>query len=298
MWPGWVRGMGHRPMAMTATAFFNEPAGSVPSHAEDAFFGGIKLGNDTFKLTRAGRLADLDAWLLAQLGQESADIDQMLDIGVSSGVTTLDLVEQLRRAGYARAVTATDLAVNAYILPVWPGCRALVDRDGHALQYDVCGWALRPWRRRLDMVDGMVMVRWALNALCRDRLSRLMRDGPPAEARTVRLVSPRLDRAEDIRVEQDDIMVRNPAFVGRFDLIRAANILNRDYFAPRALGRAMDNAIAYLSGPGAWLLIGRTLPDSTHHASLFRLDETGRLVIADRFGAGSEVEEFVLGGRC
>lgn len=285
-------------MMMTATAFFDGPVGSVSPRAEDAFFGGIKLGNDTFKLTSGGRLADLDAWLLMVLGRALADVTQILDIAVSSGITTLDLRERLRQAGHSPRITATDFAIDAYILPVWPGCRALVDRDGRALQYDVFGRALRPWRRRLDVINGMVLVRSAMNALCRDRLARAMRGGPPAQARRVRLISPRLDRIKDIRIEQDNIMVHNPTLVGQFDLIRAANIFNRDYFTPVALGRALDNVMTYMAGPGAWLLIGRTLPDSTHHASLFRLDETGRLVIADRFGAGSEVEEFVLGGRC
>ena len=61
--------MGRGPMMMTATAFFDGPVGSVSPRAEDAFFGGIKLGNDTFKLTSGGRLADLDAWLLTVLGR-------------------------------------------------------------------------------------------------------------------------------------------------------------------------------------------------------------------------------------
>jgi len=56
----------------------------------------------------------------------------------------------------------------------------------------------------------------------------------------------------------------------------------------------MDNVLSYMSGPGSWLLIGRTRPKSGHHATLFRLDRSGRLVVIRRFGAGSEVEVLAL----
>jgi hypothetical protein len=37
------------------------------------------------------------------------------------------------------------------------------------------------------------------------------------------------------RIIEDDLTQRNPDFVRRFDLIRAANILNRGYFEPTHL---------------------------------------------------------------
>jgi len=76
--------------------------------------------------------------------------------------------------------------------------------------------------------------------------------------------------------------------------VRAANLLNRHYFEPAALRDAVANAIAYLSGPGAWLLVLRTHGASDHRGTLFRMDDAMRLSVVDRYGTGSEVEDLVL----
>lgn len=281
-------------MALTATAFFGHPHSSISPRAEDEFFGALKLGNNTFKLTASGRFAELDDGLAGALSRFSARVDQVLDIGVSSGVTTLDLYERLKRAGQAVRITATDVAIDAYIVTPFPRCRVLVDGEGHVLQYDLFDRALRPWRRRLDWISGMILVRGLANRICGRRASEMMRTSGPSAGQRVTLVSPRLSGNDAIDMVQDDVLARNPAFTGRFDVVRAANILNRNYFEPAALSRALQNVIAYMSGPGAWLLLGRTRPGSGHHATLFRMDARGRLVVIERFGAGSEIEVLAL----
>ena len=281
-------------MALTATTFFaglNEP---ISPRAEDEFFGSLKVGNSTWKLTAAGRFGELDDGVLAGLARFSSRVDQLLDIGVSSGVTTLDLYDRLKAAGQDVRVTATDLAIDAYIVPVQAGCRVLVDGEGHVLQYDLFGHVLRPWRRRLDWVTGMIVVRHLARRIFGDRAAHKIRTAGTSIAERVTLVSPRLSGHEAIRVVQDDVLALNRDFIGRFDFVRAANILNQDYFQPEELRRAMDNVLSYMSGPGSWLLIGRTRPKSGHHATLFRLDRSGRLVVIRRFGAGSEVEVLAL----
>jgi hypothetical protein len=281
-------------MALTATTFFGGLNDGISPRAEDEFFGALKVGNSTFKLTATGRFAELDDGLLAGIARFSSRLDQVLDIGASSGVTTLDLHDRLKAAGQGVRVTATDLEIDAYIVPVSPGCRVLVDGHGHVLQYDLFGRALKPWRRRLDWFSGMILVRGLAKRLLGNRASRMIQTSGPSAARRVTLVSPRLRGHEAIRVMQDDILTLNADFIGRFDLVRAANILNVDYFEPADLRRGLDNVLAYMSGPGAWLLLGRTRPRSGHHATLFRMDRCGRLAVIRRFGAGSEVEVLAL----
>ena len=75
---------------------------------------------------------------------------------------------------------------------------------------------------------------------------------------SVALVSPRLAQSDAMRLIEDDITLRNPALVGGFDLIRAANVLSRLHFQPGSLLRAVENTRSYLRGPGAWLLVLRT----------------------------------------
>jgi hypothetical protein len=280
-------------MVLTANDFFNLPSQRVSLADEATFFSSIKVGNNTFKKTGGGRFMALDAALVRYLAGPSPRIGELLDIGVSSGITTLDLDAALTTAGHLFRVTATDLALDAFIVPIRKGWRALVDSAGHPLQYDIGGHAIRPWRRRLDWLDGMAVVLWLLNWYAKPRARRSLASNRVVQR--VQLLSPRLLRRKDITVVRDDITVENPAFSGRFDLIRAANILNLDYFDTPTLRAALANLTSYLSGPGALLLVARTLGDDDHHGTLFEIVEQGDgFRIVERYGNGSEVEALVL----
>jgi hypothetical protein len=282
-------------MAMTASTFFRLADERRPQRVEDEFFSALKVGNSTFKLTSAGRFAVLDESLIRTIGRFPGRLENVLDVGISSAATTIDLYDRLKRAGHDVRISATDLTIEAYIVPVLPGCRVLVDGQGHVLQYDIFGRALRPWRRRLDLVTGMTFVRRVAHRLLGRRAEELIQAGILTEAEQVQLVSPRVTRHAAITTMQDDILVPNRVFAAKFDLIRAANILNLDYFDHSDLRRALKNVVSYMSGPGAWLLLARTDKRSgEHHATFFRMDRDGRLMVVTRFGAGSEVEAIAL----
>ncbi len=54
-------------------------------------------------------------------------------------------------------------------------------------------------------------------------------------------------------------MPRSTDFAGRFDLVRAANILNKSYFSTAQIRSAVSNIRSYLSGAGSLLIVtGRT----------------------------------------
>ena len=280
-------------MVLTASDFFSRAPDRVSADDEAMFFTSLKAGNKTFKKTASGRFKALDAALIRHLAETPPRIGELLDIGMSSGVTTLELDAALVAAGHALRITGTDLSLNAYIVSVMAGCQALVDGTGHPLQYDLFGRAIRPWRRRLDWFDGMVVVRSLINQVCAPRARRAL--AANEILRRVRLVSPRLSRRQDIAVERDDVTVENPAFSARFDIVRAANILNLDYFDQAVLRRALANVTSYLSGPGALLLVARTLGDDEHHGTLFEIAQRGdQFRIVERYGNGSEVEALVL----
>jgi len=277
---------------MAASDFFSLAKPPSP-RVEAAFFTALKTGNQTFKKTGAGRFAELDAKLLQILSSGKTRHGALLDIGVSSGITTLELADALAAAGHVFRITATDLSLDAYIVEVMSGCRALVDRSGHPLQYEIYGRTMRPWRRRLDYVSGMIAVRGAANRILAPRARSALAAGRVLNS--VRLISPRLEKRRDITVQEDDVTASNIGFVGRFDIVRAANILNRDYFDEATLRRAIGNVTRYLSGPGALLLVARTHGDGRHDATIFEVAADCRsFVVVDRFGQGSEVEALVL----
>lgn len=280
-------------MSITATRFFSiDPARLTPD-VEDRFFTDLKTYNNTFKRTASDRFRDLDDCCVRHFEGAGAKLREVLDIGVSSGSTTLDLSDRLRTAGQPVQIVGTDLSLTGYLVPVMPGLRVLVDENGHPLQYEVFGKAIRAWARRADYVTGMVLVRGLLHFVCQDRVHRRLHE-QDGSLRPLQLVSPRLRDRADIRIEKNDIFSRTGHFVERFDFIRAANILNLGYFDETTLRRGFANVVSYLSGPGAWLLVART-NGAANAATLFRVSSDGRrLLVVDRIGGGSEVERLVL----
>src|SRR5262245_42030916 len=88
--------------------------GPAPPNVEDRFFESVRLPNGTFKTTTRHRLDDLNALLLKTLRDEENSAARILDLGVSSGVSTIELADGLRVAGFASEVLGADLCVHAY----------------------------------------------------------------------------------------------------------------------------------------------------------------------------------------
>jgi hypothetical protein len=280
-------------MSITATKFFSIDPACLTPDVEDRFFTDLKTYNNTFKRTASNRFRDIDDCCVRHFEGAGAGLDEVLDIGVSSGSTTLDLGDRLNAAGQRVNIVGTDLSLTGYLMQVMPGLRVLIDENGHPLQYEVLGKAIRAWGRRADYVTGMVLVRGVLHFLCQDRVHRRLHEHD-GSLRPLQLVSPRLRNRADIRIEKNDIFTRTSHFVERFDFIRAANILNRGYFDETTLRRGFANVVSYLSGPGAWLLVART-NGAANAATLFRVSPDGkRLLVVDRIGGGSEVERLAL----
>ena len=280
-------------MSITAKAFFHPARKPTSTDVEDCFFSDLRTRNSTFKRTASDRFHDLDARCLESFELSGATIGQVLDIGISSGATTLALYERLLACGHMPAVVGTDIAIDGRLVKAYPGVRVLTDEAGHPLQYDVLGRVVRPWGRRADYATGMLAVRALANAWLGGRAQRLVQQGG-GDITPVRLISPRVKAASNVQIEKNDIFVDTPAFRHRFDFIRACNILNRGYFDEEALRRAMANIVRYLTGPGAFLLIARSAR-GCHVGTLFQVSANGRFLdVVDRFCGGSEVEWLML----
>ena len=281
-------------MALTATAFFSSPAEQISPRAEDEFFTSLKVRNRNFKQTGTGRLEALNDLIVNYLDRNSRQVHEVLDVGISSGITTLELYDRLVKSGCHPNVLGTDLVLNAEIVDVLPFCRALIDDYGDVLQYEIFGKALRPWRRRLDYVTGMILVRGVVNRTCGTRARKLKTENAGPDRKRVALVSRRFSEQPCLRAVEDDVMIQNPALTRRFDLVRVANVLNKDYFDTAALRTGLRHVASYLSGPGALLLVARTGARSGHQATLFELQDDEQLRIVERIGAGSEIESVAL----
>jgi hypothetical protein len=234
-------------------------------------------------------MLDLDA-VTARLSHErSWRRPAILDVGVSSGITTLDLRKAMISNGIIPSVIATDIGIRAAIVTLAPGIKVLVDASEAPLQYDLFGLAVRPWNRRLDYISGY----WLLTKITRNLVSNRIR---VSVREHVTLISRWVTSGDTIDFIEDDLAVRNPAFEDRFDIVRAANILNRGYFDTAKLKIMIDNLKSYARGPGALIIVNRTHQDGTNHGSIFEVLPDKSLHILRRVGIGSEVENLVCAG--
>ncbi|MFN0023049.1 MAG: hypothetical protein ACKVS5_04045 [Parvularculaceae bacterium] len=282
-------------MALTATKFFLDPARQSSAQDEARFFRSLKVRNRNSKQTGRGRLDALNVTAIELLTAPGRRLNGALDIGISSGVTTAELFDSFKNAGLSPALTATDLSIYASIVDVAPNVRVLIDSAGDVLQYDIGGLAVRPWRRRLDQFTGMAFVKSAIETRYADAARKAVASGTAA-ARRIALINPRLASNPAITVVEDDLLKANPAFAGRFDFIRAANVLNREYFDEATIKGALATLKSYLSGPGAILLIVRTNDNTGHHGAFYELDAGNRLRAIRTIGEGSELAPLIDAG--
>ena len=261
---------------------------------EDNFFRRLRLPGGVTKRTRRGRLADLDALVAEHLpcGRRL----ELMDVAVSSGVTTLDWAASLRRAGFDFGLVAGDATPAAWLLSLGRRVEVLVDGAGRPLQYDLFGrampsaapgpLAMLPWLGRLLTRFALAWDEDLRRSLAASREVR----GRPLRSQRVALVVPELLADPAIELVEDDLLARAAdPLAGRFDVVRAANLLNRGYFDEDALRRMLARLVARLK-PASLLAVCRNEEDGSSHATVFRRGEEGLEPIA-RLGCGSEVEE-------
>src|SRR5260370_9203504 len=88
---------------------------------EANFFAALRLANGTFKTTADHRMDDLNEYILMRWRKTAFRPTKIMDVGVSSGITSAEWVELLLRSGLPGRPTATDFALWCDIVPLWPG---------------------------------------------------------------------------------------------------------------------------------------------------------------------------------
>jgi hypothetical protein len=272
----------------------NDPRGP---QLEDSFFHSLTLRNGTFKTTWHHRLDDLNAMVECFL--PCGGPLEIMDVAVSSGVSTIEWLDCLERAGIDCRMTAGDAVIDAFLVAAGP-VRGLIDRTGHLMQLEVAGKAVRmPPPRRRDRL------RYAPLSLLLKTAARVFHDtlraaphSGPAQTRlglrchALKLISPALAAHPRIEVIEDDIL-NDHRWPGRFDVLRAANVLNRCYFNDALLERMLRNLRSRLA-PQGLLAVCRTTEEGRNDATLFRLADDRTFRELAKLNQGSEVTELVL----
>jgi hypothetical protein len=280
--------------------YFGGHRGPDLDRVESAFFSGLQLDNGTFKTTSAARLDQINS-LVARFLPRDRVVD-VLDVGVSSGVTTADWSAQLRSDGIEHQIVATDLVMHARLLTLGRRIAVLWQQNGHPLAVQVgpvtlyLGYAGDSGPRGLlSRVLGPALSR--LHAAIVNR-RRWPHEAPPrpwrAGVRSVDLVSRHLVADASIRLVEDDVSFPRE-FGQSFDVCRAANLLNRAYFPDNTLAAMAINLVARLRDGGLLVVCRTTDGDDgpINQATVFRRSGP-RLEVAERLNGGSEVEELLL----
>jgi hypothetical protein len=271
---------------LSAKEFFDMPIDQCSAELEASFFSRLKMRNGTFKTTRSSRFSDMEE-RLAQVMRSKADaMHEVLDLAVSSGTTTVELAQFMQKIGLNPRIVATDLYVHGQIVDLGPGFRVLVDASGFPLQYEVFGKPIRSWTRRLDYFTLFAAPLAIARRATHNSVTKAINQ---RKAKAVTLVT-RQSMGRAIEFVEQDIFSSKPEFERRFDFIRAANILNIDYFEEALLRQGLANIISYMRSPGSLLLVNRTAEKTNvNNGSLFELQISGYLKEILKIGIGSEI---------
>ncbi len=268
---------------------------------ETQFFQRVVMPNGTIKTTKPHRLDDLNAAALPFLTRLAA-ADAMLkimDVGISSGVSTLEWHEQLTAERIRCEFTGTDLTVHASLMSLTRHLGVLIDRDRNFLHLDAFGQGAPP---TASGVRGLLagMIRGVFRAAMQIDKSLPPLRGNVGESAKGRLLTCEpvtlLTRKlrDSVRVIEEDLLApERPEYHRVFHVVRAANVLNRAYFSDATLTQ-IANKLKRRLKPGGLLIVCRTTPDNTNHASIFELVDATRLRVALRLGGGSEIEDLLV----
>ncbi len=241
----------------------------------------------SWKRTLPRRLQRSESVLCRLLRADSpGEALDVLDLGASDGITTVELLHALRRAGMAGArLHLADLTLTLHRY----GAGALVEyrtARGEAVLARLGRLGLRLPRspRRFDGLSTLLARLYLGLASIRARLQ---------ETGTISLINPAARAEPDLAAFEFDVLGRDEALGGGFDAIRASNVLNKENFTQNRLLCALGNLNAYLR-EGGYLLVSRSDigGGEIERGSVWRRLGRGFIPVED-FGGGSEIAEIV-----
>lgn len=254
---------------------------------ERRFFNQLVLSNGTLKTTYTNRLPDVESACNSLL-EKCQPVVRILDMGVSSGVTTHEWIQSLGQAQIEFKMDAFDLCMDASILSFSENFHILVDSAHRPLQFEVFGRAEsnnlgKTLSRKIRRGIPVVALRIAF------AISKLL-PGVRARSTAVKLVSHKLESAENVRVFEHDLS-KIDELPGQYDMIRAANILNRAYFDSAFLADAISKVKGKLSTNGFFCVV-RTDSDGTNNGTIYQLTHN-TLHPVIQIGDGTEIDELI-----
>jgi len=250
---------------------------------EKAFFSQVVLANRTVKTTWDRRLDDLNAAALPLLKEIAAGPLNIMDVAISSGVSTAEWYEYLVAHEIQFNLVGTDSNLHA-TLHSTRNLALLMDEHDHLIHFDLFGNGWPPYQGGLHL---HMLRHWI--AVTGVAIARSF--GARVKKQDIQLVS-HIIQGNNFSLRQDDLLQPNPGELkGAFTVVRAANILNYAYFKEDALRKILVNLKERLT-PAGILIVCRTV-EMANQGTIFQL-ENSRLIPRIRLGEGSEIESLAV----
>lgn len=245
----------------------------------------VRMGG-AWKRTGSKRLVKTEQILKQHLPAERHSNVSLLDLGASDGITTLELLQSFRQAGYDRvSICATDLNLWLYRFRLGPLTEYRAS-DGEPIMVRLGPLGLRLAKHRRDIGSSDLFSAWYLR-------SKAIRDSMQLDTR-IGLVNPLVRSEPDIMFSELNCLERSDMFVGKFMAARASNVLNLGYFQPAQLASAVTHLHAYLRQEGC-LVVSRnvdTPAGEVENGSVW-LKRDNRFERVSDFGNGSEIKDII-----
>jgi len=270
---------------LRASAYLSAPGGSrFPPMLEREFYRSIQTSNGSKKSTGLQRLDAMNDLFFATLDRCRLVPRSVMDIGISSGVTTLEWLREFDRRDLPVTMIATDLVMSVDLFAIGRHMRVLTEKNGHLLQIEIFGSGIRTFLRRRDYLTGGVVWRKALCFATRRLLRTANHQG------TYLLVSPALRDQARIKLFDDDILGPNPPqFAECADVVRVANLIQPIYFSDVQIRQAVENIRERCRGEGSIVVVCRNTSEGLE-GSILRMTDERQFAVEARLGRGSEVE--------
>jgi hypothetical protein len=258
--------------------------------------------NASLKRTQSARFEAFDRAFVERFraALETGRSVAIHDAGVSDGRTSVDFFRRLAVVpGLAFSFVASDYAPEVTALQDERGRLTLIadPASGAVLQLVWPPFVFNlprsesPW---LYPVNHLLR-RWLLATQAQALLARWRAGDAGVRVSTLRLLHPSVLSLEQsdprFRFERHDLLSPSPR---RYDVVRAMNVLNRSYFSPGDLARAVGHVADALPEAG-WFVVGSNQDrDSTVNGAVYRLRGRGFERVFSS-GAGSEIDAIVMG---
>jgi len=247
----------------------------------DLAFSKIDLLSGVSKQTNKNRFSDVDPTSLQIIASRS--LSKLHDVGVSSGITSLELRRQLQTAGFEGEMFISDKFAR-----FWTNRRGL-STDVFDSDYNLVCTYLGP-------IVGDSEDTWKLPISRLVFLRARKRKFDDSSEQGFLLLHPDvLDSVNRGDLRFIDFDVFNNSEDRTFDFVRCMNLLNLGYFPT---GKILDG-LRTLHGslaPGGILQIGRTHLEGGNHVTFYERTTDG-FERTDVVGDGSEIDELTMSFR-